>query len=83
MRMPESINENQEDWMPLCPNCGERSSFIEHSGSFTETHGLDCGPYETWTESWLVCARCGGKTDEREVAAANRRTGQNSEYSRV
>ncbi len=45
--------------------------FTEHSGKFTETHGLDCGPYETWTESWLVCNECGAKTDDAEVRAAN------------
>lgn len=55
----------------ICPNCGAEAMFTEHSGKFTETHGLDCGPYETWTESWLVCNECGAKTDDAEVRAAN------------
>jgi hypothetical protein len=56
----------------ICPNCGLDANFTERSGRFTERHGLDCGPYETWTESWLVCSECGGKTDDREVMEANR-----------
>ncbi len=54
----------------ICPNCGKEADFREHSGSFTETHGLDCGPYETWTESWLTCSECGAKTDDRELREA-------------
>ncbi len=55
---------------PVCPNCGQRADFTEHEGQFTETHGLDCGPYETWTERWLTCNLCGAKTDERELDAS-------------
>lgn len=58
-----------EAWKPVCSNCGEHADFTEQSGQFTETHGLDCGPYETWTENWLTCSKCGAKTDERELAA--------------
>lgn len=51
----------------VCPNCGERADFTAHESQNTETHGLDCGPYETWTERWLVCQTCGAETDEREL----------------
>ncbi len=57
---------------PICPNCGQHTSFTEHSGTFTETHGLDCGPYETWTETWLTCNLCEAKTDDREVEQCQR-----------
>lgn len=58
-----------EEGLPICPNCGERANFTDHSGSFTETHGLNCGPYETWSEEWLTCNKCGAKTDAAELAA--------------
>jgi hypothetical protein len=28
-----------------------------------ETHGLDCGPYETFNEEFIVCRECGGRYD--------------------
>lgn len=42
-----------------CPHCGEELITIERRESHTETHGLECGPYEHWTESWEECAACG------------------------
>ncbi len=58
----------------ICPNCGQEATFTPHEHYWVETHGLDCGPYETWTESWLTCSECGAKTDDREVRAANKET---------
>lgn len=54
-----------------CPNCGKEANFTEHSGECVETHGLDCGPYERWTETWLTCNECGAKTDDQEVRLFN------------
>lgn len=54
----------------ICPNCGVRATFTEHQEDCVETHGLDCGPYERWTETWLTCNECGAKTDDRELRAA-------------
>lgn len=56
----------------ICPNCGVEATFREHCESFTERHGLDCGPYETWTEKWLTCNACGEKTDDEELCDSNR-----------
>jgi hypothetical protein len=30
----------------------------------TETHGLDCGPYETWSEEWMECSICNQVVEE-------------------
>ncbi len=57
---------------PRCAGCGKHATFTDHEEDFTETHGLDCGPYETWTERWMTCDLCGAETDERELAAMNR-----------
>ena len=67
---PTERKAMEEESGTRCPNCGELANFTEHEGSFTETHGLDCGPYETWTEHWLTCDKCGAKTDDAEIAAA-------------
>jgi hypothetical protein len=58
----------KEEPDPVCGNCGERATFSHKSGEFTETHGLDCGPYEHWHEEWLACDKCGAETDEKEIA---------------
>lgn len=55
----------------ICPNCGNEATFTEHSGTFIETHGLDCGPYGQWTETWLTCSECGAPTDDRELERNN------------
>jgi hypothetical protein len=61
-----------EDTRPLCPNCGEHADFRELQATHTETHGLDCGPFETWTETWLECSNCGAQTDDGEIAEMNK-----------
>jgi hypothetical protein len=58
---------------PSCPNCGNPAEFEELTESFTETHGLDCGPYEQWTETRLVCSECRAETDDRELRQANKK----------
>lgn len=35
-----------------------------------ETHGLDCGPYETWTEEVWICSVCGADESEFELQEA-------------
>jgi len=55
----------------ICPNCGQEATFREYSEQCVERHGLDCGPYETWTETWLECSACHAKTDDRELSEAN------------
>jgi hypothetical protein len=57
--------------MPKCPNCGKEATFTEHSADCVEPHGLDCGPYERWTETWLTCSECHANTDDAELAACN------------
>lgn len=42
---------------------------VERSASHTETHGLDCGPYEHWSETWLECTICGQQIDEADMKA--------------
>src|SRR5580765_3301165 len=53
----------------MCPNCCQITTFTFCSANHVETHGLDCGPYERWTDEWLECNRCGARTDELEIAA--------------
>ena len=38
-----------------------------HTKDCVETHGLDCGPYETWTEEWDECSVCDEKFDDHDV----------------
>ena len=35
---------------------------------WTETHGLDCGPYEHGRDEWWECAVCGEKYTDKELA---------------
>ena len=52
-----------------CPDCG--SSFGECLiASSIETHGLDCGPCETFEQEYIVCRGCGGKFDIRDWESA-------------
>jgi len=51
----------------LCPNCNKPCTFTEHSSTSIETHGLDCGPYESFHEEWLTCNGCGVNTDADEL----------------
>ena len=40
-----------------------------HEKDYVETHGLDCGPYERWTDTWFECAVCGEKYTKGELNA--------------
>lgn len=41
-----------------------REHMRRHRGTFTETHGLECGPYEQWTEEWRECSICGEREED-------------------
>ena len=43
-----------------CPDCGSSAGEFRFATS-VETHGLDCGPYETFNEEFIVCRECGGR----------------------
>ena len=45
-----------------CPDCGSPIGDLRFATS-VETHGLDCGPYETFNEEFIVCSGCGGRFD--------------------
>ena len=45
-----------------CPDCGSPIGDLRFATS-VETHGLDCGPYETFNEEFIVCSECGGRFD--------------------
>ena len=45
-----------------CPDCGTPVGDIRFVTS-VETHGLDCGPFETFHEEFVVCRSCGGRFD--------------------
>ena len=45
-----------------CPDCGSPAGDLRFATS-VETHGLDCGPYETFNEEFIVCGGCGGRFD--------------------
>ena len=45
-----------------CPDCGSPAGDLRFATS-VETHGLDCGPYETFNEEFIVCLTCGGRFD--------------------
>lgn len=47
--------------------CREHAKWKEQS--CTETHGLDCGPYEQWTEQYWECSVCGRHLEEEEMCA--------------
>jgi hypothetical protein len=36
-----------------CPDCGSSAGEFRFATS-VETHGLDCGPYETFNEEFIV-----------------------------
>lgn len=48
-----------------CPMCGCEEGCMDWS-VHTETHGLDCGPYETWLEEFVVCQQCRRSIDVKE-----------------
>ena len=43
-----------------CPDCGSPAGDLRFATS-VETHGLDCGPYETFNDEFIVCRECGGR----------------------
>ena len=45
-----------------------RDHAVRRSERCVETHGLDCGPYETWTEEWWECSICDQTIDEGDFA---------------
>jgi hypothetical protein len=48
-----------------CPDCGS-SAGSQRFVTSIESHGLDCGPYETFNEEFVVCRECGGRCDIRD-----------------
>lgn len=59
----------------ICPNCGERASFTEHTKTIRGSLGLTFE--EDWgmdyhDETWLTCDKCGAKTDDEELKRTNR-----------
>lgn len=54
--------ELSPDPPPKLCECGNLASDLHyHCEERTETHGLDCGPYETDTQEWYSCPVCGAK----------------------
>src|SRR4029077_7023937 len=45
-----------------CPDCDSPAGDLRFATS-VETHGLDCGSYETFNEEFIVCRECGGRYD--------------------
>jgi len=63
------------NWLqdPACPACGKHGvSFESRSCQSTETHGLDCGPFETFFDEWYVCSDCGAALSKEEVQDAQK-----------
>ena len=49
------------------PDCGCSVGELRFAHS---THGLDCGPYETYYEEFVICRNCDGRFDVAEWSAA-------------
>jgi hypothetical protein len=45
-----------------CPECGSYDGELRGVTS-VETHGLECGPYETFYEEFVVCSGCRSRVD--------------------
>ena len=45
-----------------CPECGSYDGKVR-GVTLVETHGLECGPYETFYEEFVVCSDCGSHVD--------------------
>ena len=45
-----------------CPECGSYDGEVRGVTS-VETHGLECGPYETFYDEIVVCSDCGSHVD--------------------
>jgi uncharacterized protein with PIN domain len=41
-----------------CPACGEEVVPVFREADNTETHGMECGPYEHWHDEWWECPEC-------------------------
>jgi uncharacterized protein with PIN domain len=41
-----------------CPACGGEVAPVFREADNTETHGLECGPYEHWHDEWWECPAC-------------------------
>ena len=48
-------------------DCRQHLNHREHER--TETHGLDCGPYEHGRDEWRECAICGERFTGKELDA--------------
>jgi hypothetical protein len=48
-----------------CPDCGCSVGEFRFAHS-VETHGLDCGPFETFYEEFVICRDCDGRFDSEE-----------------
>ena len=57
------LSEEKTDM--ACPDCSSSAGDFRIVTS-VETHGLDCGPYETFNEEFIVCRECGGRIDLRD-----------------
>jgi hypothetical protein len=60
----QGIDVKGEMYM-ACPDFGSSAGDFRFVTS-VETHGLDCGPYETCHDEFIVCGACGGRFDIRD-----------------
>ena len=51
-----------------CPDCGCFVGEFQFAHS-VETHGLDCGPYESFNEEFVVCRGCDGRFEPTDWSA--------------
>lgn len=51
-------------------------SLTTERSTWTESHGLDCGPYERCFEEWEHCVVCGADYEPCEVADMYRQRNQ-------
>lgn len=63
--MPDTLCRAESPRYKPDHECWEH--LVDRHASYTETHGLDCGPYEHWEESWFECTVCGEKFDPKEL----------------
>ncbi len=56
-----------EELFSRCPTCDSDAGFDQRGSYSIEPHG------ETHYDVWLVCRKCGAKTDEQELEALNKR----------
>ena len=63
-----------------CPDCGCSVGEFRLAHS-VKTHGLDCGPYETFYEEFVICRRCDGRFDPGEWSAAEPNLDLDSDFA--